>query len=98
MRNKAEVFRSPAAEEDLLEILLTLAFFSERAADRLHQEFDHRMAQLARFPELAPLRPEIGEEIRALPCREYLILYRARPGRVEIARIVHGARDLSALF
>lgn len=96
--NKAEVLKSPAAEDDLLDILMEMALFNVRAANNLHQELDHRINQLSMFPELAPLRPEIGEEIRALPCGNYLILYRARPGRVEIARIVHGARDLTTLL
>lgn len=95
----AEVFRSPAAENDLIDIWVSIALDNRRAADQLHQEFTERFRQLAAFPELGPLRTDISHEMRTLTCRSYLILYRiAAPERVEIVRVVHGARDLTALL
>nr|WP_245456027.1 type II toxin-antitoxin system RelE/ParE family toxin [Mesorhizobium sp. M7A.F.Ca.US.008.03.1.1] len=54
--------------------------------------------QLTVFPESGPRRPDIGADTRALTIGNYLILYRRAEGRIEIVRIVHGARDVSTLL
>ncbi len=90
--------RSPAAEEDLIDIWVTIALDNRRAADKFHSELKSRMAQLVVFPESGPLRQEIAQDLRTLSCRNYLILYRIMPEDVDIVRIVHGARDFTTLF
>jgi plasmid stabilization system protein ParE len=45
-------------------------------------------------PTLA--RPDIAPNLRYLPVRRYLILYRETAGGIEIVRVVHGARDVPA--
>ncbi|WP_292551364.1 type II toxin-antitoxin system RelE/ParE family toxin [Mesorhizobium sp.] len=57
-----------------------------------------RIQQLATFPESGPQKPDIGAEVRALTIGNYLVLYRLAEQRVEIVRVVHSARDVSALF
>ncbi|WP_348630368.1 type II toxin-antitoxin system RelE/ParE family toxin [Mesorhizobium sp. M7A.F.Ca.US.008.03.1.1] len=57
-----------------------------------------RILQLTVFPESGPRRPDIGADTRALTIGNYLILYRRAEGRIEIVRIVHGARDVSTLL
>jgi toxin ParE1/3/4 len=49
---------------------------------------------LADFPEAAPLRPGLGNDIRMAVHGRYLILYVARGELLEIRRVVHGARNL----
>ncbi|MGC5839791.1 type II toxin-antitoxin system RelE/ParE family toxin [Mesorhizobium abyssinicae] len=48
--------------------------------------------------ESGPGRPDVGAETGALNVGNYLILYRLAKERIEIVRIVHGARDVSTLF
>lgn len=94
----ADIVRSPAAEDDLIEIWCTIALDSPSAADRLLDTFASRIEQLAAFPDLGPERPDIGEGARALSLGNYLVLYRHIGGLIEIVRVVHGARDLTTLL
>lgn len=92
------VVRSPAAEDDLIDIWFGIATDSPLAADRFLDAIAARILQLATFPESGPQRPDIGAEVRALTIGNYLVLYRLAEQRVEIVRVVHGARDVSTLF
>lgn len=92
------LIRTPAAEQDLVDIWATIALDNRAAADRIYDEFWRRANELKMFPELGRARSEIAEGIRALNCRDYLILYRVLSDMVEIVRVVHGARDLSSLI
>lgn len=92
------IVRSPAAENDLIDIWSGIATDSPFAADRILDAIAARILQLASFPESFPQRPDIGAEVRALTIGNYLVLYRLAEHRVEIVRVVHGARDVSALF
>jgi toxin ParE1/3/4 len=91
------IVRSPAAEIDLIEIWLNIANDSPLAADRFLNTIGERILQLPTFPESGPRRPDIGDEVRALT-GNYLVLYRLAEQYIEIVRVVHGARDVSALF
>lgn len=92
------IVRSPAAENDLIDIWFAIATDSPLAADRFLDSIAERILQLAAFPESGPRRPDIGAEVRALTIANYLVLYRFAEDRVEIVRIVHGARDVWTLF
>lgn len=92
------IVRSPAAENDLIDIWFGIAGDSPPAADRFLDAIAERILQLATFPESGPLRPDIGAGVRALAIGNYLVLYRLAEQRIEIVRVVHGARDVSALF
>lgn len=92
------IVRSPAAENDLIEIWFGIAQDSPLAADRFLDAIAERILQLATFPESGPRRPDIGAKARALTIGNYLVQYRLADERVEIVRIVRGARDVSALF
>lgn len=93
----AVVVLSPLAEDDLVEIWCTVAADDIRAADKLIDEL-HQMTQLlVRQPMLGRLRPEFGPDVRSFPHGDYLVFYRPASQGVGIVRVVHGARDLSAL-
>ena len=52
-------------------------------------------------PNFGRERPELGADIRSAPVsryRQYVIFYRVRRYGIEVARIVHGARNLPDLF
>lgn len=88
----------PAAESDLDDIWLTIALNNPVAADRVIDAIHDRAKLLSDFPELGPERPDIAPDLRVLVEGSYLILYRFTETSVEIVRVVHGARDMTALF
>jgi toxin ParE1/3/4 len=62
---------------------------------------DRIVAAAERFiehPELGRLRDEFAPGLRCFPVDRYLIFYRVREDNIEIARVLHGARDLDAIF
>lgn len=92
------VIHTRRAREDLLSIWSYIAADSPAAADRLLDAIDHRCALLADNPKLGPARPEITPELRYSPVRSYLIFYREVSEGIEVVRVLHGARDLRAIF
>jgi len=55
---------------------------------------------LARFPETGHKRADVqtSEPVLFWPVGSYVVAYRPVPRPVIILRILHGARDLDALF
>jgi toxin ParE1/3/4 len=69
------------------------------AARRLISRLYDKFAFLARFPEAGQRRPEFaGGDIRVFSAWNYVVYYRVRANSVEIARVVHGARNTESLF
>ncbi len=83
------------AEEDLLDIWLSIALHNEAAADRLLDQIKERWYLLADHPHAGPARDDIASGIRHLVIGEYLTFYRIVDGAVEILRVLHGRRDIS---
>jgi toxin ParE1/3/4 len=69
-----------------------------RAVDRLLDDIEEKFFLLADHSSLGSTRPDIAPGLRYLPVSRYLILYREITGDIEIVRVVHGARDVSALM
>ncbi|MEA2708052.1 MAG: toxin ParE1/3/4 [Phycisphaerales bacterium] len=92
------VIRTPAAEDDLWEILLYVARDNEDAAFRLIDTIDKNFTLLAEFPSAGPARPELLANIRSFPVGSYLIFYQPIDDGIEVVRVVHGARNLRRLF
>jgi hypothetical protein len=44
------------------------------------------------------LRPELAPHLRSFPIGNYVIFYRLTQEGIEVARVLHGARDIDALF
>ena len=89
---------SPLAEADLVEIKEFVAHDKPLAAARLLRSIRRRISEtIALFPELGQSCESLAPGLRRLPIGNYLIFYRVSD-RVEIARILHGARDIEALF
>ena len=64
--------------------------------DRLYQRF----LLLAEQPYIGVARPEFDAEIRshAVPNTNFIIFYFARRYGIEVARVIHGSRELFRLF
>jgi toxin ParE1/3/4 len=49
-------------------------------------------------PLLGRLRPELALNLRSFPVDNHVIFYRPIDAGIEVARVLHGARDIDALF
>lgn len=92
------IVRTPAAETDLIDIWMYIALDNPHAADRLLDAIGDRIGQLKGHPLSGAARPNIAPDARLLPVGNYVVLHRILSDTVEIVRVVHGARDASALF
>ena len=94
----ARIIRAPAAKTDAAEIWAYIAEDSPPAADRLLDRFDRLIAKLSSQPLLGKSVEELAPNLRFIPLGSYLIFYRAIEDGVEIIRILHSARDVTAEF
>ena len=49
-------------------------------------------------PLLGRLCPELAPNLRSFPVGNYVIFYRPIDNGIEVARVLHGARDIDSLF
>jgi toxin ParE1/3/4 len=89
---------SPLAEFDLEEIGDYIARDNPSRAVSFVREIRACCDKIAYNPEAAPLRHDLGEVIRMAIFGRYLIFYTADSESVRIERILHGARNIPALF
>ena len=87
-----------AARSDLDEIWFYIAQDNPDAADKFIHALVSRFPLLASMPDLGRKREELSPRLRSLPFGRYVIFYRPMENGVEIARVLHGARDLPPLF
>ena len=95
-----EIEWSVAAERDLEDIWDTLEAHDPSAALRIVRTLGESIDLLALTPLMGRARPEIGAELRSLVREGYVLLYRfmAENQRVEVVRIIHERRNLTAFF
>ena len=86
------------AEADLEDIGDRIAERNPARAVTYVRELRERVNRIGEFPHAGPPRPQWGEGIRIAVHGKYLIIYRVRDETVQILRVLHGARDLDALF
>jgi toxin ParE1/3/4 len=89
---------SPQATSDLVELHDYIAVDNQAAAARLIDRFFTRFQRLADYPELGTLREDLRPGLRVWSEGRYVILYRPTAVGVDIARVVHGARDIESLL
>ncbi|MGD0190605.1 MAG: type II toxin-antitoxin system RelE/ParE family toxin [Rhizomicrobium sp.] len=94
----SETIFSPEAQADLELIGDYIARDNPSRATSFVKELRARAASIAEMPKAHPKRDDLGRGIRMAVHRRYLIFFRERPGHVEISRILHSARDVSAIF
>ena len=88
----------PRALTDLAEIWAYIAEDSPERADAFADLLTTKFEALARRPGMGRLRPELAEDIRSFTVGRYVIFYFAISRRVEIVRVLHGSRDIEAIF
>lgn len=91
-------FLTHQALEDLEEIHDFIADDNARAALRFINLLEKKCESLAKTPAMGRHREELAPGLHSLPVKKYVIFYRQNKGRVEIIRMLHGARDIIALF
>ena len=84
----AEIILDDAAPEDLIEI------WQDGMLDRVWEGF----RVVARFPHGGTLRPELAPNLRCYTVGNYVIYFRPRADGIEVARVLHGARDVDAII
>jgi toxin ParE1/3/4 len=82
------------AKADRLDIWLYIAEDSQSAADRLIDRILEIGTMLADYPEAGRQRPELGTDVRSYPIDSYIVYYVVAPGRIEVLRVLHAARDV----
>lgn len=93
-----EHYRRAAAIQDIEDIWLHIAADSVAAATAQVERIERAELRLCEFLELGQARPDIDANLRHWPDGSYVILYQVAATRLEVVRILHGARDLGALF
>jgi toxin ParE1/3/4 len=88
---------SPAAAADLEEIWLYIAADSVSRADAFLDRIDDRLRLLAVRPHMGRGRPELGEGVHSRAVGRYVVFYRPLSDGIEVARVLHGARDIRSI-
>lgn len=89
---------APAARRDLEDIWAYIGKESGVFADEMIDRIVAAAERLTEHPELGRLRDELAPGLRCFPVDRYLVFYRVGEEIIEIARVLHGARDLDAIF
>jgi toxin ParE1/3/4 len=93
-------FLSKEAEQDLDDIAYYIANASGSLtiAERLILSLTARFSLLARHPRLGRQRDELRPGARSFPVGNYIIVYAIAGTDVRILRVIHGSRNIAALF
>jgi toxin ParE1/3/4 len=94
----SEIVLSELAEADLTDIWEFIAQDNSEAADRLIDEIHEKCHFLAATPGVGRQRPELDPSIRSFVVGNYVIFYRESTSGIEVARVLHGHRDIASLF
>jgi toxin ParE1/3/4 len=95
---------SDKAKRDIEDIARYIGLDSFRSAEEFRKAFDDTCEFLLSTPEIGSHRGfynPILDDLRMLRVRnfkKYLIFYRPSAGKIEVIRVIHGARDLPTLF
>jgi len=82
----------------LIEIGVRIAMDDPAAADRWFDLIEQKCQLLATMPGMGRDRKDLHPNLRSFPAGDYLIFYRPEKQGIVIIRVLHGARDIPALF
>ena len=101
---KTRIFISKRAEQDTEEITLYLALDNPPAETKFREALESTYTLLSTMPDMGSTRdyhnPRISH-LRMFPITKFenfLIFYRSTEEEILIVRVLHGARDIAALF
>lgn len=94
----SRVSYAPQAEDDLVGIADYIARDKPEAARRWVERLRETCETLATQPEMGELRSEFGVVgCRSFSLGKYVIFFRPVDHGIEVARVVHGSRDMRSL-
>lgn len=87
------------ARADLQEIHSYIAKDNSEAARRFIERVRSKARQLAETPGMGRSRgQDLRPDLFSFPVGQYILFYRKQPGGIVLVRVLHGSRDLPALF
>ena len=92
------ITRRPLAEADILEVWDYIADDSIDAADRWVDRLDEQLRLLAAQPMMGRSRDELSLGVRSFPFGRYVVFYAPLDDGIDVIRVLHGARDVDAVF
>jgi toxin ParE1/3/4 len=93
-----QVTRRPLAETDIREIWDYIADDNLAAADRWLDHLDEQFRVLATQPMMGRVRDELAPGARSFPFGRYVVFYVPLDDGIDVVRVLHGARDIDAVF
>jgi toxin ParE1/3/4 len=94
----AIILKRPQAEADLDDIWEHIAEDNPDAADKVLDDIGERCAMLAQFPMIGTSRDELFPALRSLAVGHYVIFYLPLDDGIDVVRVLHGKRNIDALF
>ena len=96
----ARVVRTKLARQNIKEIGRYIAreSSSRAVALRFLDSISEKCRLYATQPLMGEARPDLGNNVRCLPIGNYIALYRPLNDGIELLLVVHGARDIPALY
>ena len=88
---------SPQAERDLDELADYIADRNPSAAVHEVEKLLDKFSLLGRNPLLGEMRNDLPPNLRGFVAGNFVILYTPIANGIEVARVVHAARDLGSL-
>lgn len=92
------VTRRPLAAVDILDIWDYIAEDSAAAADRWVDKLDEKFNLIATQPLMGRAREELAASLRSFPFGRYVIFYVPVEDGIDVVRVLHGSRDIDAVF
>jgi toxin ParE1/3/4 len=94
------VILSPEARRDLRAIRDHIAQDDPRAARRVVTRLRDIARMLSGAGAMGRARPELGTDIRSFVADRYVLFYRplSEPAGIQLVRVLHGVRDVDAIF
>ena len=87
-----------SAQADLREIRDYIAKDNPAAARRVVERLRTQARKLAAMPGIGRSRKGLRPDLFSFPVGRHVLFYRPQPGGIVLVRVIHGARDLPALF
>lgn len=93
----AKLIISPAARQDLVDILEYIARDKPLAAANWVETIEQKCELIAATPDFGEIRPELGVNIRSSSVGRYVIFFRPITDGIEVVRVISGDRDIRSL-
>lgn len=101
---RGKIWRTPRAQQDIVEQAYYFAETDMNTSDKFIYAVENTFRTLAAMPEMGSPRTFRHSRLRGLRSwsvegfRKHLIFYLPRENGIEVIRVLHGSRDLDALF